>query len=88
MDAFLWSIAGALLMFIVSTFVERSNKHEDDIITELKLDLKEYSLELKALNKELTKFGALVERLDEKTAILPKLRDDVNLLWAKIKSGS
>ncbi len=75
-------------MFIVSTFVERSNKHEDDIITELKLDLKEYSIELKALNKELTKFGALVERLDEKTAILPKLRDDVNLLWAKIKSGS
>ncbi len=88
MDAFLWSILGALIMLFVSAYVTRSNKHEDDIITELKLDLKEYSIELKALNKELTKFGALVERLDEKTAILPKLRDDVNLLWAKIKSGS
>ena len=88
MDAFLWSILGALIMLFVSAYVTRSNKQEDDIITELKLDLKEYSLELKALNKELTKFGALVERLDEKTAILPKLRDDVNLLWAKIKSGS
>lgn len=79
---------GALVMLFVSMSLNKNNKHDEDVITELKLDIKELSLEMKALNKEITKFGALVERLDEKTAILPKLRDDVNLLWAKAKAKS
>jgi len=79
---------GAIVMLFVTTLLNKTNKHEDDVISELKLDIKELSLEMKALNKEITKFGALVERLDEKTAILPKLRDDVNLLWSKTKAKS
>lgn len=88
MDNFLWSMLGAIVMFFVTSFITRANDTEDEIIAELKADIKELSIEMKQLSKELTKFGALVERLDEKTEGLPKLREDLNLLWAKVKTRS
>lgn len=85
MDNFLWGLAGAVLMFVLGKVWEKIQKNSDDIIDDFKDSLKNTSVELKELTKQMIKLEGTISRLDEKVAEIPELKKDMNALGDKLR---
>lgn len=72
-------------MFVLGKVWEKIQKNSDDIIDDFKDSLKNTSVELKELTKQMIKLEGTISRLDEKVAEIPELKKDMNALGDKLR---
>jgi predicted RNase H-like nuclease (RuvC/YqgF family) len=85
MDNFLWGLGGALVMFVIGKVWEKIQKSSDTIIDDLRESLKESSLEIKELTRQMIKLEGTISRLDEKVSEIPEIKKDLNSIGEKLR---